>query len=131
MKEFLKDKISLLSIGMCFTGIVLFSFTVSCDKYSYDPLTVDPDTEISFSNDIQPIFTNNCASCHNGSIPPDLTAGNAYEAIADGYLSDDPENNPESSLIYSKLLESGHSARASDLEESTILEWIRQGAFDN
>jgi hypothetical protein len=77
------------------------------------------------------MFTSNCTGCHGGAIEPDLRPENAYEALQEGYISDDPENNPEVSTIYTILFESGHSPRASGLEKEIILEWIRQGAEDN
>ncbi len=122
-KPFIKV-ITLLSVG-------LFLIFGSCDKYSYELPTLEPGTEVSFSEDIIPIFTGNCTACHGGAIEPDLRPDNAYESLQDGYISDDPENNPEGSKIYSILLESGHSPRASELEKQQILEWIRQGALNN
>lgn len=116
--------------------IILFAFSLvflvfSCEKYSYEPPSLNPDEEISFQSDIIPIFKNNCVGCHGGSISPDLRAGNAYESLMDGYISSDPENDPESSEIYQKLQESSHSARASEIEKLKILSWIRQGAQNN
>lgn len=116
-----------------FAGLSLALFIIlgSCDKYSYELPGLEPGTEISFSEDIIPIFTGNCTACHGGAVKPDLTPENAWESLQDGYISDDPENNPEDSKIYSILLESGHSPRASELEKQQILEWIRQGALNN
>ena len=131
MKERNNRKIYIRTGGVSMFVFWLAFLVFSCEKYSYDPPTLDPNEEISFQEDILPFFANNCTGCHNGAIPPDLTAGNAYEEIQDGYLSSDLENNPEESGIYSKLLESGHVARASDLERQMLLNWIRQGAKNN
>lgn len=116
--------------------LFLFGFSTlvlalsSCEQYSFDPPTVDPGTELFFSTDVLPIFTKNCLSCHSGSISPDLRAENAYESLLDGYISADPVNDAESSLIYTKL-ESGHSTKIGALELDIILKWIQQGAKNN
>ena len=116
MKEKLKNW-SVYFTGILISSAFIFSIVIaSCTKYNYDPPTVDPNIPLSFETDVLPIFTENCVGCHGGSIPPDLSASEAYE---------------ESSKIYSKLLESGHSANATELEKLIILTWIQQGAKDN
>ena len=131
MKEKLKNW-SVYFTGILISSAFIISIVIaSCTKYNYDPPTVDPNIPLSFETDVLPIFTENCVGCHGGSIPPDLSASEAYESISDGYISDDPENDAESSKIYSKLLESGHSANATELEKLIILTWIQQGAKDN
>lgn len=113
---------------LLFTGI----FLSSCDRESFEPPQADPDKEVSFANDIQPVFNSNCVGCHGGSVKPNLSEGKAYDALISGdYISDDPENNAEESLIYSKLLEPSHRANASAFEKSLILVWIQQGAKNN
>ena len=107
-------------------------FLGSCDKYSFEPPQADPNKEVSFASDIQPIFNSNCVGCHSGSVNPNLSEGEAYDELISGdYIADDPENNAEESLIYSKLLEPSHRANASTFEKSLILVWIQQGAKDN
>jgi hypothetical protein len=131
MKEKLKNW-SIQFTGILISSAFLFSIIIaSCAKDNFDPPSVDPNIPLSFEADVLPIFTENCVACHGGSIPPDLSESKAYESISDGYISDDPENDPESSIIYSKLLESGHSANATELEKLIILTWILQGAKDN
>jgi len=94
----------------------------------------DPvDEVISFENDIQPIFTTNCASCHPAFADPDLTVGNSYSAITDGiYIV--PEDL-EASLLYQTLLwEVSPMPIVEQLPASEInlvKIWIEQGALDN
>jgi len=108
-------------------GFTMFS----CEKYSYEPPELNPDTPISFSEDVQIIFNNKCISCHGGGINPDLRINNSYNALNDGrYIADDPESNAAQSLLYTKLAD-GHVADLSDIELQTILYWIQQGAEDN
>lgn len=92
--------------------------------------------DISFSEDIIPIFNQSCnsAGCHNtGGIPPDLTPANAYNALISGnYLN---VASPENSELYLWM----RGERALDMPLSgpnatynaTVLAWIRQGALNN
>jgi hypothetical protein len=51
-------------------------FIGACDDD--DPVSPEP---VSFSADVQPIFTTRCVACHDATTPPaslDLTAGVAY-----------------------------------------------------
>ncbi len=93
-------------------------------------LPVDPDdpnyVEIKFGTDIQPIFTNSCAGCHNASRNPDLRAGFAYTAIVSQYVT---AGNAAGSPLYVKL-EGGHqNVAAANL--TLIKTWINQGAKNN
>ena len=92
----------------------------------------DPDVEdVSFSNEIVPIFTdNNCTACHGtGATAPDLTAANAYSSLVPKYVDLD---SPEESEIYTKPSPSGsHPQKYSEAEAALILTWITQGAQNN
>ena len=88
---------------------------------------------VSFAEDIQPIFTASCASCHPAFAPPDLTVGNSYSAITNGvYIV--PEDL-EASLLYQTLLwEVSPMPIVEQLPASEInlvKIWIEQGALDN
>ena len=92
----------------------------------------DPTIEVSFSEDIQPIFTdNNCTACHDtGGQIPDLTEGNAYSAINTSRYID--KDNPDQSLIYTKPHPSGsHPVKYSESDAARVLAWITQGAENN
>ena len=94
-------------------------------------------TAVSFSTDIQPILTNNCAKsgCHNGSISPNLTSGNAYNSLVNGNFIN--TSTPANSLVYLWL--TGKEAATMPLGASNnpsninayILSWITQGAKNN
>jgi len=111
--------------------ILLFSATafISCEKYTYDPPKLDPNKEISFKNDIVPIFTSNC-SCHvSGSQDPRLSSTKAYDALTKGgYIN---TTTPTSSGIYTQIAAGHHSDGVSSLDRQMILQWIRQGALNN
>jgi hypothetical protein len=66
------------------TLIFLFSGLISsCQKEYFKKPVLDPNTPISFSNDLQPIMTAKCASsgCHDKSYPPNLLKDKAYLAL--------------------------------------------------
>jgi hypothetical protein len=115
--------------------ILMFSLS-SCyyDEVIDEVIADDPvDEVISFSTDIQPIFTASCASCHPSFAPPDLTAGNSYSAITDGtYIV--PEDL-DASLLYQTLLWEVSPMPISEQlpasETNLVKLWIEQGALDN
>lgn len=133
MKNYMKSKKALrngIFLGICFTIFSLLIF--SCEKYQFEPPKIDPNVEISFQDVLLPVFEAKCIGCHNGSVPPDLRSEKAYSSLTktNRYISADPENNPEESLIYSKL-EEGHVASISEIEKLQILYWVKQGAKNN
>jgi hypothetical protein len=110
---------------------------------------------VSFSADVQPLFTAHCAKngCHGGNMPKEdlsLQEGSAYADLvgvetvqcADGRLRVEP-GNPEDSYLMHKLLgieicagvqmpsTGGPSAGIDDAGIDTIAAWICQGALEN
>jgi len=102
-----------------------------------------PAEGISYSQDVQPIYDQNCISCHPNSGDLDLTAGNSYaqtvNANASGYsgklvVPGDPEN----SILYKKIDGSGAygsnmplGSSLSQTQINTIKQWIEEGAENN
>lgn len=108
--------------------IVFFSLIiVSCEKHTIVFEEIDTTIQLDFAAEILPIFANSCESCHSGGIPPNLTAANAYNSLIDGnYINTE---NPESSLIYTKLNPAGtHNSVPNQADLDKILLWIEQGA---
>jgi hypothetical protein len=96
----------------------------ACEKIAVQPIPFNPSTQWNFQADIQPIFTANCITCHNGSRSPDLRDGKSYSALSKGYV-----NLPgSSSRLYVKITSSDHIPRTSDNQKLMILNWIDQGA---
>jgi len=94
---------------------------------------VDPGTPIGFAAQIQPLFTAGCISCHKtGSTAPDLTSGNAYNAInTSKYIN---TSSPAQSLLYRRVVASGGFTGHPGLNASQaalLLAWIEQGAKNN
>lgn len=94
----------------------------------------DPDVEqVSFSEDIIPIFTgNNCTACHGtGGQIPDLTPDNAFSSLnTSRYIN---TSTPEESLIYTRPHPegSGSHPKYSEADAALILVWLKQGAENN
>jgi hypothetical protein len=106
-------------------GMTLFS---SCEKYAYELETVDPVEPVLFQTQIQPIFTNNCITCHKGSRDPDLRDGNSYNSLTTGGYVNLPAAN---SRLYRQVVSGSHFSFTIDTEKQLILIWIGQGALNN
>ena len=124
---------------------ILISFTLyNCSKDT-GPVDDHQTTEnISFVNDIQPIFDQNCTtSCHPNSGNLDLTAANSYNQLvnvnASGYSGKRVvPGDPENSVLYKKIDGSGVygsnmplGGNLSAAQINTIKQWIIEGAQNN
>ena len=118
-----------------FAVVLMFLFLVSCTK----DYLVPPDTPaqgVSFSNDVIPIFNDNCISCHNGGISPNLTADKAY-----GELTSIPDlvkpGDPDNSELYHRMMGMGMgsmmppSGMMPKSKTDVIYQWIKEGALNN
>lgn len=100
----------------------------SCEKYSYNPPAVDPNTTWHLQTDIQPIFNSNCVTCHGGTVAPDLREGKSFQSLTRGGYVTTPA---ESSRLYTKMTDPSHAARSTAAEKLKVLYWIQQGAQNN
>ena len=113
----------------------IITIAASCQyKFIVEPVVPPPDPEdtISFSLQIEPIYTNTgCIGCHTaGQQKPDLTTGNAFNSISSMGLTN--TDDPESSIIYVKPNPSGsHYLKYSSSDAAFVLQWIEQGAKNN
>jgi hypothetical protein len=117
--------------------ILSFFLTFLATSCYYDAV-LEPEIsgDVSFSADIIPIFNASCnfAGCHNsGGIPPDLSPGNAFNALnAGNYIN---VSSPEDSELYRWMR--GERAQPMPLSgpnatyNATVLAWIKQGALNN
>jgi hypothetical protein len=128
-----KKILVLLMVILVTSGSIL----VSC----YKDKTVNVDAPaitrtVTFSQDIQPIFTKSCAlsGCHStGGQTPNLTAGAAYNSLIIGnYIN---KTAPENSFIYLKMTgKKGTVMPVGGMNKdynALILAWIKQGANNN
>ncbi len=121
-------KVYIKYLFICLFGLL------SCEYEIIEPVKIDLPTEISFTNDVIPVFNNSCnmTGCHTqGHFKVDLTPANAYADIFAKNLIDTA--NAENSILYSKLVETGssHLDKSEPGEPEIILEWIKQGAKNN
>ena len=85
----------------------------------------DSDT-ISYSQDIQPFFTTECMSCHQGGIAPDLREGKSYTALVPDFVI---AKQPENSLLYTKCAPNGSMAQYTPAADLALMKrWINAGA---
>ncbi|MBY0425154.1 MAG: hypothetical protein K2Q22_05920 [Cytophagales bacterium] len=130
------DRLLILFLG---SGLL-----VGCYVNKIEPQTVCAPTakdSVSFSQDIQPILNQHCATsgCHAGSFPGgslNLESSVAYTELTrakSGYLN---TSNPTQSLLYSQLQSSSSSPmppsyRLDDCSINTIVKWMGQKAKNN
>lgn len=94
-----------------------------------------PPQPVSFSGDLIPLFTKNCANsgCHDAtpSHAPALTADKAYNSLVNGGFVNTivPANSAVYLLIKDGAMPIGGSLSAADKQK--VLDWIRNGAPNN
>jgi hypothetical protein len=114
-----------------FLGVLMIGL-VSCEYDTIKPAdVVIPDTPISFSTDIEPIFSAaNCTQCHPSMLKPDLTAGKSYASITSLNLvvAEDPDG---STLM--QYINNGHQTAVgmTGTQKALIKKWIEEGAKNN
>lgn len=93
-------------------------------------------TNISFKNDIQPIFERRCIKCHGGEFPSEGLNMESYESLIAGSQSGQVivVGDANNSLII-EMLENGEMPkRGQDLTSEQIeliRQWINEGALNN
>jgi hypothetical protein len=117
-----------------YAGLLVFIISASsCYKDIILPTVVStkPPQYVSFSSDVQTIFTTNCAlsGCHvKGSQTPYLTPDVSYQQLLGGFVN---TVKPEQSELY--IMINGnmqvHIPDAGDRQR--IYDWIRNGAPNN
>ena len=124
--------------------LILFVITIityyNCSK-DKGPLENNQAAEnVSFTDDVQPIFNQNCTSCHPSSGNLDLTASNSYNQLvnvdASGYSAKRVvPGDPEHSVLYKKIDGSGAygsnmplGGSLSAAQIAIIKQWIEEGA---
>ncbi len=136
----------IMKASLIILSAILFA---ACSKSTSNPIS---SSNVSFKNDVQPIFTANCAlsGCHATASPSagnqNLSTGQAFNNIVNvasyeipTYLRVKPSNS-DSSYLYMKITgASGISgarmpygkAPLSSTDIQTIKDWIDEGAQNN
>ena len=111
------------------------------------------DVPVSFSRDIQPVLTANCAGCHSPGGAADLAGievflreGESYDLIVNRQSVQDPNwtivkpGDPANSLLYLKVSSNNppvgvrmprFAPPLAPAQIDTIRRWIEEGAEDN
>ena len=121
-----------------FQFAILFALGLMMTSCYYDDeiIIVEDDVvveDVSYEFDIQPLWNQDCASCHNGTIPPDLRSGSSWSALQDGWVV--PGDADNSTLYKSligvgaELMPPGNPWPSSRI--NLVRDWINQGALDN
>lgn len=120
---------------LIYAGLIFFSVFsfVSCYKDVILPTVVStkPPQYVSFSSDLQPIFTSSCAvsGCHvKGSQTPYLTSDVSYQQLLGGFVN---TIIPGQSELYIQINGNMqvHIPNAEDRQK--VYDWIRNGAPNN
>jgi hypothetical protein len=91
---------------------------------------------VSYSKDIQPLWDQDCISCHSpGTTPPDLTAANSYKALTTNNKYVIP-GNAAGSVLHKSLVGEGAALmpptqKWSDSKIELVDKWINDGALNN
>ncbi len=92
--------------------------------------------EVSFSQDMIPIFNAKCSTvaCHNANgVHPNLTEANAYNSLVNGGFinTQDPENSELYQWMKGNRAVSMPPSGISNTDNALVLAWIKQGALNN
>lgn len=139
----------------CLLRFVLIGATLGAWGCQGEVNIPDPPTGrmVSFANDIQPIFSAQCAGCHRANSPTGitgvrmvLTEGDAYDSIVNQPSAQDASwtlvtpGDSDSSLLYLKVSSNSPpvgatmpllGSRLSSSDLALIRDWIEDGALDN
>ncbi|MCX6333338.1 MAG: hypothetical protein NT092_03440 [Bacteroidia bacterium] len=108
--------------------ITIISGVMSCEDFKVTQPAVDPLATWSLQTDIQPIFNNNCNSCHGATRSPNLREGKSYTALTNGGYVTLPADK---SKLYSTMEGAEHISRSTETDRLKVLYWITQGAKNN
>ena len=103
------------------------------DAFPEDLNPIDPEEEVSYQNDIMPLWVQ-CIGCHNGNEPPDLRDEFSYDNLLNGYVI---PNDASASILYKSLLGTDGvslmppGSQWPDSKTDLVKAWIEQGAKDN
>ncbi len=116
--------------------IFIFSNLVSsCQREYFKTPALDPNAQISFTRDLQPIFASKCAisGCHNKSVSPNLLKDDAYLSLFENGLVDttflvNPKLRAEDNTLMIKLNTNMPVGKLPLIDRNKFLLWLKQGA---
>lgn len=112
---------------------------VGCHEELGNPDPTPNDTIVSYANQIQPIFDQDCIRCHSGRRIEGGLDLSSYELLRRGGVSGDPvvPGQPDSSLLIQSVdgTKLNHAAyfRYYEGDSGLVLlrRWVAQGALNN
>jgi hypothetical protein len=123
-----------------FSVILASSFILSCTDMGSEPENEPIPEQVSYADDIQPIFNSNCAGsqCHIGGMSNGLSLV-SYSTLMEGGISGPVviPGEPDSSIIVRRLEGTIQPQMPFQLPPlphariQLIRDWIAQGAHDN
>jgi hypothetical protein len=127
-----------ISVALAIVAVILMVMA-GCTKTTTVIIDNSPDitTEVSFSKELSPLLTQNCAlsGCHDGSVRPNLKTESALSSLITGnYLN---KQDPENSEVYLYMTAKKTPAMPlgapnnPDNINKIMLAWIKQGAKNN
>ena len=108
---------------------------IACDNDKFPEPPVKQN--VSFKLDIQPIFNQECVSCHNPSeVAPDLREGYAYESLMNLPAGSIVKGDADGSELMQMLNGGGDNpmprgATMAPAKIALIAQWIKEGALNN
>ena len=118
-------------------ALTVSMMATSCyyDEMPPEAPTPIPET-VSYSKDIQPLWDQDCISCHKaGATAPDLTSANSYAALTNSskYVV---AGNASTSLVYKLMIGTASplmppNGKISDSKLAILEKWINAGALNN
>lgn len=119
--------------------LILFLLLAGCSDFGTNPKDIEITEDVSYKDDIQPMFNSSCFVCHGGNGGLILRT---YEDLMKGTSNNGPviiPNDGAGSLIVKKLMGTAPGARMprepatkwSDSKIDLVKKWIDQGALNN
>jgi len=125
---------SKLNTAIAISAFALMALLSGCEYEFVEPEKAPPiATEVSFANDIIPIFNASCnlSGCHAvGAFSPILAPSVAFSNLTQGtkYVN---TANPSQSLIYTAMATGSMKSFSTPAQANLVLAWIQQGALNN
>ena len=130
MKNFIKILV-VIAMGLFLNSCYYDSFPQDIDNGGGGEI---PD-DISYANDIMPLWEGQCVACHKGTTPPDLRPQNSYNSLLDGYVE---AGKSAESILYLSLMHApnvvpmpGPDSQWPASKTDLVKGWIDQGAKNN
>jgi len=130
-------KITSIIIVLAIIGMFVLTGCYKTTTLVLTPPVSQDTTTISFSADIQPIFTSSCAlsGCHVAGVKvPNLSNGVAYQSLQDGgyVVANDPDNSQLMLWLTGKKTPGMPLGNSPDpIINTKVSAWIFQGAKNN